>query len=51
MRLKEFDNIVKFYCDLLYRWGLFNKRVEMFEFLNKKPADLDEKFGIFFRNI
>jgi hypothetical protein len=43
--LKKFDVIIKYYCELLYKWGLYNKRVEMFEFLSEKPTDLDSKFG------
>ena len=45
--LKKFDVIIKYYCELLYKWGFYTKRVEMFEFLSEKPADLDSKFGNF----
>lgn len=42
--LKKFDLIIKFYCEVLYKWGLYTKRVEIFEFLSEKPVDLDSKF-------
>jgi hypothetical protein len=41
----KFDLVIKLYCDFLYKWGLFNKRVELFEYLNDKPSFIDEKFG------
>jgi len=44
-RLNEFDFLIKSYCEILYRWGLYNKRIEMLEFVYEKPLDLDEKFG------
>ena len=42
--LNEFDTIIKTYCELLYRWGLFIKRVELLELVNEKSNDLDAKF-------
>ena len=44
-RLKDFDFILKKYCNILHKWGLFNKRIEMLEFLSEKPQNMDEKFG------
>lgn len=43
-RLTEFDTHIKLYCEILYQWGLLNKRIEMLEFLNEKPSDYDDKF-------
>lgn len=43
-RMNEFDVVIKFYCEILYQWGLFNKRIEMLEFIYEKPSDYDKKF-------
>ena len=50
-RLKQYDNLINFYSDLLNRWGLFYKRIETFEFLSKKPLNMDDKFGEFMTHI
>jgi hypothetical protein len=50
-RLKQYDNLINFYSDLLNRWGLFYKRIETFEFLSKKPLNMDDKFGEFTTHI
>jgi hypothetical protein len=41
----KFDLVIKFYCDFLYKWGMFNKRIELFEYVTDKPKEIDEKFG------
>jgi hypothetical protein len=46
--MNEFDFLIKFYCEILYRWSLFNKRIEMLEFVYEKPTEMDEKFGNYF---
>jgi len=49
-KLSEFDVYLKFYCEILYQWSLFNKRIEMLEFTCEKPPDYDEKFGDYTKN-
>ena len=44
-RLSQFDELIKFYCDILNRWGLFHRRIEIFEFIGDKPSEMDDKFG------
>ena len=44
-RLSEFDNFLQSYSELLFKWELYNKRIEILELLHEKPKDLDEKFG------
>lgn len=34
---------------MLNRWGLFNKRLEMLEFISEKPSGMDEKFGNYYK--
>ncbi|RNA27104.1 WD repeat-containing 59, partial [Brachionus plicatilis] len=48
-RTKNFDLLLNTYCNLLHKWGLFNKRIEMMEFLNDKPQNMDKKFECFKR--
>ena len=49
-RLHEFDNFLKSYAELLFKWELYNKRIEILELLHEKPDDLDDKFGKFVPN-
>ena len=44
-QLKTFDQIIQCYCLMLHKWNLNNKRLEIFEFMSEKPADLDNRFG------
>lgn len=44
-RSSQFDDLIKFYCDILNRWGLFHRRIEIFEFIGEKPTEMDDKFG------
>ncbi len=44
-RLHEYDNFLKYYCEVLNRWSMFNKRIEIQEYLNEIPQVLNEKFG------
>ena len=44
-RLNEFDIVIKFYCEILYQWSLYNKRIEILEYIYEKPNEHDEKFG------
>lgn len=44
-RSSQFDDLIKFYCDILNRWGLFHRRIEIFEFIGDKPSEMDDKFG------
>jgi hypothetical protein len=46
-RFKEFDNYIKVYSEILYRWSLYGKRAETFNLLSKKPLNIDKKFGNF----
>ena len=45
-RLQEYDTLLKYYCEVLNRWSLFNKRIEFQEYLNEIAKDSDEKFGM-----
>lgn len=43
-RLNEFDIVIKFYSEILYQWSLYNKRIEILEYICEKPNEHDEKF-------
>lgn len=45
-RTSEYDYMIKYYCDILYRWGLYIKRAELYEYIHDKPSEFDAKFGI-----
>lgn len=50
-RSAEFDYMIKFYCDILYRWGLYIKRAELFEYIREKPSGWDSQFGNLTKNL
>jgi len=45
LRTDKYDNLLRFYGEILHKWGLYNQRIEMLEFVHKKDTHNDFKYG------
>ncbi len=41
----HYDFLIKYYCEILNKWGLCIERAELFDYICDKPLDLESKFG------